>query len=78
NEVNELNIKEDGLTLILFVGVYRGVKTTSIGKLAHQFINEGKKVLMSAADNFLEGPIEKLVVWDEHAGVQLLRTNAAD
>lgn len=44
NEVNELNIQEDGLTVILFVGVNGVGKTTSIGKLAHQFKNEGKSI----------------------------------
>lgn len=63
NEVNELNIQEDGLTVILFVGVNGVGKTTSIGKLAHQFKNEGKKVLMAAADTFRAGAIDQLVVW---------------
>lgn len=43
NEVNELNLQEEGLTVILFVGVNGVGKTTSIGKLAHQYKNEGKK-----------------------------------
>ncbi|HGF7653455.1 signal recognition particle-docking protein FtsY [Enterococcus faecium] len=76
NEVNELNIQEDGLTVILFVGVNGVGKTTSIGKLAHQFKNEGKKVLMVAADTFRAGAIDQLVVWGERAGVEVVRGNA--
>ncbi|MUP23630.1 signal recognition particle-docking protein FtsY [Enterococcus lactis] len=76
NEVNELNIQEDGLTVILFVGVNGVGKTTSIGKLAHQFKNEGKKVLMAAADTFRAGAIDQLVVWSERAGVEVVRGNA--
>lgn len=76
NEVNELNIQEDGLTVILFVGVNGVGKTTSIGKLAHKFKNEGKKVLMAAADTFRAGAIDQLVVWGERAGVEVVRGNA--
>lgn len=76
NEVNELNIQDDGLTVILFVGVNGVGKTTSIGKLAHQFKNEGKKVLMAAADTFRAGAIDQLVVWGERAGVEVVRGNA--
>ncbi|OJG83423.1 signal recognition particle-docking protein FtsY [Enterococcus ratti] len=71
NEVNELNIQE-GLTVILFVGVNGVGKTTSIGKLAHQYKNEGKKVLMAAADTFRAGAIDQLVVWGERAGVDVV------
>ena len=76
NEVNELNIQEDGLTVNLFVRVNGAGKTTSIGKLAHQFKNEGKKVLMAAADTFRAGAIDQLVVWGERAGVEVVRGNA--
>lgn len=75
NEVNELNIQEDGLTVILFVGVNGVGKTTSIGKLAHQFKTK-VKVLMAAADTFRAGAIDQLVVWGERAGVEVVRGNA--
>src|SRR4051812_2953586 len=45
---SELNIQENGLTVILFVGVNGVGKTTTIGKLGYQFKSEGKKVLMAA------------------------------
>ena len=76
NEVNELNLQEEGLTVILFVGVNGVGKTTSIGKLAHQYKNEGKKVLLAAADTFRAGAIDQLVVWGERAGVEVVRGNA--
>lgn len=74
-EVNELNM-QPGLTVILFVGVNGVGKTTSIGKLAHQFKGEGKKVLMAAADTFRAGAIDQLVVWGERAGVEVVRGKA--
>ncbi|EFE14941.1 signal recognition particle receptor subunit alpha, partial [Enterococcus faecalis] len=49
NENNAINLQPNGLTVILFVGVNGVGKTTSIGKLAHQYKLEGKKVLMAAA-----------------------------
>ena len=54
NEVNELNIQEDGLTVILFVGVNGVGKTTSIGKLAHQFKTKVKSIDGSRVPSALE------------------------
>ncbi|AUC59328.1 signal recognition particle-docking protein FtsY [Enterococcus faecalis] len=76
NENNAINIQPNGLTVILFVGVNGVGKTTSIGKLAHQYKLEGKKVLMAAADTFRAGAIDQLVVWGERAGVEVVRGNA--
>ncbi|KAF9404604.1 hypothetical protein HW555_014252 [Spodoptera exigua] len=75
-ENNALNIQVDGLTVMLFVGVNGVGKTTSIGKLAHEFKQEGKKVLLAAADTFRAGAIDQLVVWGERAGVEVVRGNA--
>jgi fused signal recognition particle receptor len=75
-ENNALNMQKDGLTVMLFVGVNGVGKTTSIGKLAHQFKQEGKKVLLAAADTFRAGAIDQLVVWGERAGVEVVRGNA--
>lgn len=72
NENNELNIQADGLTVILFVGVNGVGKTTSIGKMAHQYKQAGKKVLLAAADTFRAGAIDQLVVWGERAGVDVV------
>ncbi|MBO0441080.1 signal recognition particle-docking protein FtsY [Candidatus Enterococcus ikei] len=75
-ENNALNIQENGLTVMLFVGVNGVGKTTSIGKLAHEFKQDGKKVLMAAADTFRAGAIDQLVVWGDRAGVEVVRGNA--
>lgn len=68
-----LNIQEDGLTVILFVGVNGVGKTTTIGKLAHKFKREGKKVLLAAGDTFRAGAIEQLEVWGERVGVDVIK-----
>ncbi|MGK0605777.1 signal recognition particle-docking protein FtsY [Enterococcus gilvus] len=76
NENNKVNLQNDGLSVILFVGVNGTGKTTSIGKLANQYKNEGKKVLLAAADTFRAGAIDQLVVWGERSGVEVVRGNA--
>lgn len=68
----ELNM-QDGLTVILFVGVNGVGKTTTIGKLAHQLKSEGKSVMLAAGDTFRAGAIEQLQVWGERAGVPVIR-----
>ena len=76
DEVNTLNIQPDGLTVMLFVGVNGVGKTTSIGKLAYEYKQAGKKVLLAAADTFRAGAIDQLVVWGQRAGVEVVRGNA--
>ena len=75
-ENNELNIQADGPTIILFVGVNGVGKTTSIGKLAYRYKQQGKKVLLAAADTFRAGAIDQLVVWGERAGVDVVKHSA--
>lgn len=70
---NELRMNPDGITVILFVGVNGVGKTTTIGKLAHRFKQEGKKVLMAAGDTFRAGAIEQLEVWGERVGVEVIK-----
>jgi fused signal recognition particle receptor len=70
---SKLNIQEDGLTVILFVGVNGVGKTTTIGKLGHKFKSEGKSVLLAAGDTFRAGAIEQLEVWGERAGVDVIK-----
>ncbi|MED3552220.1 signal recognition particle-docking protein FtsY [Cytobacillus praedii] len=72
----ELNMQEDSLTVILFVGVNGVGKTTTIGKLAHKFKGEGKKVLLAAGDTFRAGAIEQLEVWGERVGVEVIKQGA--
>ncbi|GCF94582.1 signal recognition particle receptor FtsY [Enterococcus florum] len=76
NENNQINLQPEGLSVILFVGVNGTGKTTSIGKLANQYKNEGKRVLLAAADTFRAGAIDQLVVWGQRSGVEVVRGNA--
>lgn len=73
---HELNLIENDLSVVLFVGVNGVGKTTSIGKLAHQLTQEGKKVLLVAGDTFRAGAIEQLDVWGERAGVEVIKQAA--
>lgn len=68
-----ININPDGPTIILVVGVNGAGKTTTIGKLAGKFKEEGKKVLLAAADTFRAGAIEQLEVWGKRAGVDVIK-----
>lgn len=61
--VNKINYAESGPTVVLFVGVNGVGKTTTIGKLAHKLVNEGKKVLMIAGDTFRAGAVEQIKEW---------------
>ena len=63
---------EDKKSVILIIGVNGVGKTTSIGKLAAQFKNKGKKVLIAAADTFRAGAIEQLGEWAKRAGVDMI------
>ncbi|WP_078595546.1 signal recognition particle-docking protein FtsY [Evansella clarkii] len=76
DEETTLNIKENDLTVILFVGVNGVGKTTTIGKLAHKFKQEGKNVLLAAGDTFRAGAIEQLEVWGERVGVDVIKQQA--
>ena len=60
-------------SVILVVGVNGAGKTTSIGKMAASFKEQGKKVLVAAADTFRAAAIEQLEVWTERAGVEMLK-----
>ncbi|WP_010282507.1 signal recognition particle-docking protein FtsY [Bacillus timonensis] len=69
----KLNIQEDGLTVILVVGVNGVGKTTSIGKIANRLKNEGKSVLLAAGDTFRAGAIQQLEVWGDRVGVDVIK-----
>ncbi|WP_270171915.1 signal recognition particle-docking protein FtsY [Paenibacillus sp. SYP-B4298] len=71
-----LIMAESGMTVILFVGVNGVGKTTTIGKLAHRFKSEGKKVLLAAGDTFRAGAIEQLEVWGQRVGVDVIKQQA--
>ena len=60
-------------SVILVIGVNGAGKTTTIGKLAAKFKNEGKKVIVAAADTFRAAAIDQLQVWTERAGVDIVK-----
>jgi len=64
----DLHYDEDELNVYLFVGVNGVGKTTTIGKLAKQFKDEGKKVMLVAGDTFRAGAIDQLVEWGNRSG----------
>ena len=70
----KINYAEEGLTVILIVGVNGAGKTTTIGKLAHRIVHdEGKKVVVAAGDTFRAGAIDQLAVWAERVGVDIVK-----
>ncbi|GAB3067512.1 signal recognition particle-docking protein FtsY [Virgibacillus ainsalahensis] len=75
-EMETLNLQEDQLSVILVVGVNGVGKTTSIGKLAHQLKQQGKKVVLAAGDTFRAGAIEQLEIWGERADVDVIKQGA--
>lgn len=62
---DKINMATSGPTVILMVGVNGVGKTTTIAKLAHKYINEGKKVMLIAGDTFRAGAVEQLKIWAE-------------
>ncbi|MBQ4096083.1 MAG: signal recognition particle-docking protein FtsY [Oscillospiraceae bacterium] len=60
-------------SVILVIGVNGVGKTTTIGKLSYQLRNEGKKVIVAAADTFRAAAIDQLEVWTERAGVDIIK-----
>ena len=77
--ISEIMGDDTGLDLtvspavIMVIGVNGAGKTTTIGKLCHQFRQEGKKVLVAAADTFRAAAIDQLEVWTQRAGVDIVK-----
>ncbi len=65
---NKIQYREDGPTVVLFIGVNGVGKTTTIAKIGNKMIDEGKKVLMVGADTFRAGAIEQLREWSVKVG----------
>lgn len=72
DENPDLQMAEQGPTVIMFVGVNGAGKTTTIGKMAALFKRQGKKVLLAAADTFRAGATEQLDVWAKRDGVDIV------
>ena len=76
--VNKINYSESGPTVVLFVGVNGVGKTTTIAKIAHKLDNEGKKVLMVAADTFRAGAVEQLNEWGKKLNIEVVSNSSTD
>lgn len=73
-EAAEVSLPEvEGPYVVMVVGVNGVGKTTTIGKLAHQFNQQGKKVILGAADTFRAAAIEQLEIWAERVGVPIVK-----
>lgn len=68
-----LNFEGGRLNIFLFIGVNGSGKTTSIAKIAHKYIKQGKKVLFAAADTFRAGAVEQLGVWANRVGADIVK-----
>lgn len=74
----QLRFEPGKLNLYLVVGVNGAGKTTLIGKLAHRFVQSGKKVVIAAGDTFRAAAEDQLEVWAQRAGADLVRKEKAD
>jgi len=70
---SSLTINQDGLTVILVVGVNGAGKTTSIAKMAYRFKQEQKKVMLAAGDTFRAAAIDQLQIWADRIGVDIIK-----
>jgi fused signal recognition particle receptor len=68
-----LHAADEGPTVYLIVGVNGVGKTTSIAKLAHRLVREGRQVMVAAADTYRAGAVEQLEVWAERVGADFVR-----
>lgn len=68
--VNDINVVDNRLNVVLFVGVNGVGKTTTIGKVANEYISKGLKVMLVAGDTFRAGAINQLKVWSERVGAE--------
>ncbi len=75
---NNLSYKDNELNIYFIVGVNGAGKTTLIGKLAHRFKTQGKKVLVAAGDTFRAAAEEQLNIWSKRAGADIVRNDGAD
>ena len=66
-------MSQDYPIVIMMIGINGGGKTTSIGKLANMYKNQGKKVLIAAADTFRAAAAEQLQIWADRVGTDIVR-----
>ena len=75
---NRINYNDEGLSVLLFIGVNGVGKTTTIAKLANKMKDEGKKVLLVGADTFRAGAVNQLREWSEKIGVGFFGKEESD
>lgn len=68
----ELDIEKKP-AIVMMIGVNGAGKTTTIGKMAKNFVDDGKKVVVAAADTFRAAAIEQLEVWSERSGAEIIK-----
>ena len=73
---NDIQFVNDGPTVLLVVGVNGVGKTTTIAKLAYRYLNQGKKVMLAAADTFRAGAIEQLTEWANRLKIEIVTGKA--
>ena len=74
--IQPVRYAKSGPTVILVVGVNGSGKTTSIAKLTNYFQNQGKKVVLGAADTFRAAAVEQLIIWSERLGAEIVTGEA--
>ncbi|MEW6696184.1 MAG: signal recognition particle-docking protein FtsY [Bacillota bacterium] len=72
-KITPINQNPEGPTVIMVVGVNGVGKTTTIGKMAHNYKQQGKKVLLAAGDTFRAAAIDQLEIWAERVGVEIIK-----
>jgi len=73
-----VHFAEAGPTVILVAGINGAGKTTSIAKLAWQFKQDGKNVVLAAADTYRAAAVEQLSIWAQRIGVEIVKTDSKD
>jgi fused signal recognition particle receptor len=68
-----IQFAESGPTVVMVVGVNGSGKTTSIAKLAHMFVQQGKKVVLGAGDTFRAAAVEQLTIWSRRIGADIVK-----
>ena len=74
--IQPVRYAESGPTVILVVGVNGSGKTTSIAKLTNYFQNQGKQVVLGAADTFRAAAVEQLIIWADRLGAEIVTGEA--
>ncbi|WP_416737944.1 signal recognition particle-docking protein FtsY [Mycoplasmopsis meleagridis] len=69
-----LNYQDNRLNVFIFIGVNGSGKTTSIAKIAHKYVKEGKKVLIAAGDTFRAGAVNQLEIWANRVGADIVKS----